>query len=207
MNLVTFVFACIILHFTGSTLSFAAFASLFSSMISHQKKISVVKHFHKHDQFLIQHLKIDFDYKKIHNRVLFIFWLFEASIGSSFVWLFASAYFFNPIFLLYNGHYLLMALITHHQSFQLSIFAIAVEERLKALSEIKLDERVVKRKFLSDVQVALIQLYEIVQEINKNFAFSLLTNYFFLYGSILSNFQWIGLALLGVSYAKVAGMF
>lgn len=104
----------------------------------------------------------------------------------------------------YLIQFLCIALIIHHESFQLFIYSKSIEERLRTLSEIKFED-LEYRKTVFDIHKALVQIYEIVQEIDNCFAASLLANFFWLYGSILTNLHWIGLSLLGISFASVTG--
>lgn len=186
-------------------LSIAAAGSTFISMIHHEKKLRAIQLINNHDRFLKEHLKVKLNYKIIHKRVMKVYWLFAVTIGLSYFWFLGSAYYFSSMFLIYAVQYFFMGLIIDHENFQFFIFLYAIELRLEVLSKLKFRNDLDDKKMLFNIYTSLVQLQEIVREIDKCFATSLLINYFWHYGSILSNLHWIGLALFGVPYASVAG--
>lgn len=188
---------------SGTLLSVTAFACIFSSMLGHSTKISVLAKLNKHDTFMFQYANSTTKFKEIHKKVRKSFVCFWTMMGCCTLLYLASAYLLSPSYVSYAWQYEFVNLIIHFQSFQILIFAKSVEERLKILSELKGIE--VDSLALVTVKSGLLQVLEIVTEINKCFGSSLLLIYFSQYGSVLSNFHWIGISLLGAPYASVKG--
>lgn len=88
------------------------------------------------------------------------------------------------------------------QCLQIYTFVRAIEERLEVLSRIKVKDFKANEEKFKD---GLMQIHEAVQDINKCFAFSFFLSFLWLYASILNNLHWIGIFLIGVSYAHYEG--
>lgn len=128
-----------------------------------------------------------------------IYWIL---IIFSYLSYLVSIYFYSPMFKAFAWQYLLMNFFIHYHSFEIFKYFQAVESRMKTLSETNFN----CQSSCHDVKKAFVQINEVVDEINKRLKTSLLVNLFCLYGFVLDNLHWIGIAALGVPNVYVIGL-
>lgn len=100
--------------------------------------------------------------------------------------------------------------IIHHiinmNIFQIAAFMLAIQFRLSMIKDEVLVSRS-KRIQHFELEKLFVALNEITRQSSKYFRLVLLTSILYLNASIMINFYWLGLNLLGLSYATIAGEF
>lgn len=184
----------------GTSLATTAFSCVLFSMITHRRKKLISFSLQTFDRFIFKSFGASINYKRNNKS--------ERGKLVGFLMLMTFNYIVSIISLsrlsdetvYYLLQYFSMSFIVHLQSYQHFVYFSAVENRLRTLNEVKLNKNT-RRK----LKQALIQIFEVLDTVNKCFEMTLLTTFFWLYGSIFSNLQWIGTSLLGVPFIHVDG--
>lgn len=215
------------LYFSVCMYSLVVLSSLVCAFINYHRKAEVIQSFVGIDNLLLKKLQHNFDYSKLNNRRQVIFvvvWL--ASIGH-FGLILLSYYKMDMGIFQYGCQAVVLDHAIQIALYQHMILACGVQLRLQAVAEefkkinqecdlenlnttlkrIYLNNKKFEKKDLRfcQLQEVFIELLETKKLVNRCFRLPLLCNLLRIYGSIVINFYWLGLAFLGTPHAKVAG--
>lgn len=184
-------------------MSFTAASCIYFSMFYHHHKIAILREVNALDNFLNQRFNVPNNNKLFARILRNYFLIYWTLMVISYISLISNAYVQSNTYIRYTWHYISLNFIVHLQCFQFFTFATLIETRLKVLSEVDVESIEQAANF----KKALTKAKEISQKSCNCFSSSILITSFWLYGSIVSNMHWIGLALLGASYSNYMGEF
>lgn len=177
-------------------------SSFYSSIIHSPIKAEIVTPFDEFDEFISRVFSIRLDKFQINQRTqqaFVIFWLLTMS--SALLFVVQTINLPTPIFV-YTVQVVVLNHIVHLQTFKMFIFARGVQNRLKIILD-KCSKS--EESQIGDLQDAIIKLYEVNQKFNRCFKYTLLLNLLQIYLTVLINFYWQLMALLGAHSATTIG--
>lgn len=147
------------------------------------------------------------NYKSL-NQITFkyfiCFWLLSVVGGVTYI--FNSSSILLRDIILHSGPMFIIHHIIHMNIFQIVTFMLAIQFRLNMIKNGILIARTRREKMLK-LEGLFVELNEITRQTSKYFRFVLLTSILHLNSSIIINLYWLGLNLLGLLYATIAGEF
>lgn len=157
-----------------------------------------------HDAFMVKRFSMLFDNEKFKRKIRKRFILFLCLVLSIMFYLTTSIHLLSPEFIYYSWFMNIVTHIVQLQSFHIYAFMITIEDRLKLLSKFHLDTRG-KSETISGLvhKKLLINIVDMVEQTENLFSPSLKLVLIILYVTLLTNFYWIGLSLLGYEYASI----
>lgn len=183
-------------------------SSLYNNIIFHADKLKIFQAFTAFDDFNTRNQKKRSDYKTLNSNCGKAFgFIWFLSIFACIMML-GSIQNFSLKSILYYIQYISLSHVIHLQTFQISIFLRGVQVRLnvflKRLKPVSIDSN--SRRLLEFKQSILL-LHNANSLMSKCFRLPLLLNFLQLYFSLLSNFYWLGMALIGRHSATVSSKY
>lgn len=189
------------MYFTSSA------SCILCSIFNYKTKTILLQRLNEFDFFIEYNFdtRIHLGQLKRSLQIRFLLFFCETMSGSFFFMI--SSYLSYHKYFYYSCSMALLTQITHMQSFYFYQFVRAVEERLKAISSIDLNAKQKRlgsiAKVLFTYKKSMIKICDIIDLTQQTFSPSLRIVIVLLYFTMVTNFYWIGLSLLGIGYAQI----
>lgn len=188
------------------TLAFGS--SLYCNIICHNDKLKIFQAFIAFDDFITINQKRRLDFKTLNSNCgkAFGFIWFLSMLACTMM--LGSIRNFSPQSIFYYIQYISLSHVIHLQTFQISIFVRGVQVRLNIiLKRLKLLSINSNSRKLFECKQSFLLLHNVNSLMSKCFRLPLLLNFLQLYFSLLSNFYWLGMALIGRHSATVSSKY
>jgi hypothetical protein len=172
--------------------------SSFSCVLFHRYRIiEITEEFKAFDCWIHEKFELQLNYLELNKsfqKTFITMYLISISGCAVFV---TSSYFNGFSFIDYACQLSLFTHLVHLQLLQLLTFFRGIQNRLELLTNVELLNSLEKA---CNLKKALLKLFDINKKLNESFRLSIFFNLMELYSSILINFYWMGLSVLGISF-------
>lgn len=193
--------------FSVSMFTAAVGSALFRSILSHDKKLHMIKSINDFDDCVAWRFDVQIIYQNMNKDIRKKFvCLWSMSIIAIALFL-VSSYRTSSEMFIFGIQISILNHAIHIGTFQNFIFVTGIHNRLKMIMNEfdNLCQRNDSR--LESLMRSFVELYEVNRKLNKSFEISQTMNLMQLNGSLLINSYWLGMALLGVPYAIISDAF